>query len=214
MRSRHPLYRRWILIRRRCHGIGGQGTPNDYKRYEARGISVQESWRFDFEAFKDYCYSLEPNVDELLTLKYHLDRKDNNGDYEEGNLRWITPKENSNNKSNNVRHFISDRLLTVSQAIEEFGSAVPAGTVRSRIQNGMSLKEAITIEGRRPQLLGKLGRLSLTPLDLYRNFNPLNLKFDTIRNRLRSGWAADKALLTSYEEAARQGNRGKRKVAC
>lgn len=72
-------------------------TNPDYKgyhRYGGRGIVVCEQWAQSSVAFCEYCDDvLGPRPD-----GYQLDRIDNDGNYEPGNVRWATPKENSNNR--------------------------------------------------------------------------------------------------------------------
>jgi hypothetical protein len=61
-------------------------------RYGGRGITVCEEWR-KRKAFKQWAYSngYEPYVT--------IDRIDNDGGYFPDNCRWVTQKQNSNNRS-------------------------------------------------------------------------------------------------------------------
>lgn len=80
-------YRIWRQMLQRCN------NPNTrfYARYGGRRISVCERW-IDFNNFlKDM--GLRP---EGLTI----DRINNDGNYEPSNCRWVTHKENCNNRSN------------------------------------------------------------------------------------------------------------------
>jgi hypothetical protein len=75
-RHNHPLYATWINIKARCYN---QKNPS-YKNYGARGIRVCDEWINDFPAFVS-------GVGDRPT-GYELDRIDNSGDYEPGNVRW------------------------------------------------------------------------------------------------------------------------------
>jgi hypothetical protein len=58
-----------------------------YHRYGGRGIRVHPPWVEDRVAFVEYLMTLDGCNDEFLWL----DRIDNDGNYEPGNLRWVTP---------------------------------------------------------------------------------------------------------------------------
>lgn len=70
------------------------GNPNVqcYKNYGGRGISVCDEWLNSFDAFSDWAYA--NGYEEHL----QIDRIDVNGNYEPSNCRWVTPKENANNR--------------------------------------------------------------------------------------------------------------------
>lgn len=77
---RSKLYGRWCSMKNRCYRSSDIG----YKHYGGRGIRVADEWLKDFSAFESYVLSL-PNSDKGLTL----DRINNDGNYEKGNLRWV-----------------------------------------------------------------------------------------------------------------------------
>lgn len=94
--SNHPLYRRWAAIVQRCT------NPNvpHFCYYGGRGISVYEDWKTNPEKFIFYVQSLDPFWEEKINLGYQIDRISNNGNYEPGNIRLVTSKENNANRRN------------------------------------------------------------------------------------------------------------------
>lgn len=87
---KHPLYMTWADMKSRCYN---EGTPA-YKWYGARGITICDEWKDDFLSFYEHVTKLpfygEPGRS--------LDRIDNDGNYEPGNVRWATAQEQVNNR--------------------------------------------------------------------------------------------------------------------
>lgn len=83
-------YRIWKGMKNRCC------NPNtdDYKYWGARGITVYPAWENDFMEFYNYV-SVLPHFNEP---GYSLDRINVNGNYEPGNVRWATAKQQNENK--------------------------------------------------------------------------------------------------------------------
>lgn len=85
LRELHSI---WYSIRYRC----GSDHPN----YGGRGISMSPAWLYDFWAFARY---LGPRPSRI----HSVDRINVNGNYEPGNVRWATLKEQAVNKRNSRR---------------------------------------------------------------------------------------------------------------
>ena len=80
-----PEYRSWHHMKQRCFN----NKVDCWKNYGGRGISVCERW-IEFENFfKDMGKRPEGTS---------LDRIDNDGNYEPGNCKWSTPKEQLSNR--------------------------------------------------------------------------------------------------------------------
>ncbi len=102
---------------------------NNYKHYGGRGVKICEEWRNSFEAF--YEWAMSNGYADNLTI----DREDNDGDYEPGNCRWVTNKENNNNKGDNVFVEIGGEVKTLKQWSDISG--LRYGTIIGRFAKGL-----------------------------------------------------------------------------
>ncbi len=84
---KHQLYPTWNGIMQRCNNI----KAKNYKNYGEKGIKISNEFK-DIEVFIKYIEVL-PNYEKRLVEKRTLDRINNNGNYERGNLRWATGTE-------------------------------------------------------------------------------------------------------------------------
>lgn len=79
-------YKTWCGIIQRCNNPENSG----FKNYGGRGIKVFQKW-LSYEGFAE-------DVSHPPQGRYSLDRIDNDGDYEPGNVRWATAREQGRNR--------------------------------------------------------------------------------------------------------------------
>lgn len=83
-------YNLWRNMKNRCC------NPNHpkYKNWGGRGITIYPEWQSSFKAFYNYISKLPHFGEKGRTL----DRIDNEGNYEPGNIRWATVHEQNMNR--------------------------------------------------------------------------------------------------------------------
>jgi hypothetical protein len=124
-------YWAWRKMKARCM------NPNIpcYKHYGCRGIKVCDRWIDSFENFL-------ADMGEA-PVGTSLDRyPDMNGNYEPGNCRWATPKEQSRNKRNNrfVEYLGSKKTVAEWSEITN----IDKGTIVYRLNAGWSAERALS----------------------------------------------------------------------
>ena len=87
--SKSSEHKIWREIKQRC--LNSKYTK--WHLYGGRGIKMCEEWQRSFSAFYKHI-GPRPNG-------HSIDRKDRNGHYEPGNVRWATPMEQSRNMRTN-----------------------------------------------------------------------------------------------------------------
>lgn len=94
------IYRIWTNIKTRCTNL----NADNYCYYGEKGVQMYSEWYNNFTSFYDW--SIKNGYKDTLTI----DRIDTKGNYEPSNCRWITSKEQQNNKLNN--HYITYKGTT------------------------------------------------------------------------------------------------------
>lgn len=121
------------------HGIKARtSNPSckEYKWYGARGIKMCPEWMSSFVRF--YAYVGDPPSD-----KHSIDRIDNAGDYQPGNVLWATMEEQANNTRRNNLITALGKTQTAAQWAKETG--INAATIAQRISRlKWTADEAVT----------------------------------------------------------------------
>jgi hypothetical protein len=68
-----------------------------YKNYGARGITICKRWRESFSTFLEDVGTRPPGRNGKVPM-YTIDRINNDGNYEPGNVRFATRKEQTQNR--------------------------------------------------------------------------------------------------------------------
>lgn len=130
--SGSPFYPAWIRMVGRCT----DPTDGNYHNYGGRGIKVCDAWINSPEQFaKDVGPKPGPG--------YTIDRKDNNGNYEPGNVKWSTQIEQCQNMRKNVRVVFNGQSRTLADWARTL--MVPPSTIYVRIKRGRTPEEAVKI---------------------------------------------------------------------
>jgi hypothetical protein len=137
--KRHPLYGVWMCMKDRCRRPNNKAFP----AYGGRGIRVCDRWRHDF---LNFVQDMGPRP----TKAHTLERINNDGNYEPGNCRWATRKEQLNNTR--INHFVEflGQKLSLAQWAEIL--KLDRTTLLGRLRRGWPIEKAVTLhadKGRR-----------------------------------------------------------------
>jgi hypothetical protein len=127
----HSVEGIWRNMISRCYNPKCAG----YGRYGGRGITVCLAWVQSFETFAHY-------VGKRPTPEHSIDRIDNNGNYEPGNVRWATRTEQVyNTRANRIIEF-DGRSMSLTQWASEVG--IDPRTIHTRLRRGWSIPDALS----------------------------------------------------------------------
>lgn len=125
-------YESWHKMMARCYNPKEIG----YGRYGGRGITVCTRWKI----FANFLQDMGKRP-----LNKTLDRFPNrDGNYELGNCRWATYREQNSNLSSNHRIFAHGLHLTLADWARRLGC--DHSTIRSRLMRGWNPERAVTAE--------------------------------------------------------------------
>ena len=129
--TKSPEYYAWNGMRHRCNDPKTSG----YKNYGGRGIAVCKRWEDSFAAF----YA---DVGPRPSPLHSVERIDNDGSYEPGNVRWATRAEqNRNTRTARILEH-AGTALPLSEWARRLG--IVNATLLSRLDSGWTLEEALS----------------------------------------------------------------------
>ena len=131
-KSHTRLYAIWCRMKQRCTNP----KTNEYGFYGGRGIKVCDEWANSFDAFESW--ALNAGYDDSLTI----DRIDTDLSYTPENCRWVSRKEQSNNKRDNHKLTFDGKTQTISMWAEETG--IDRRAITQRLKRGWSVEDALT----------------------------------------------------------------------
>lgn len=127
-----PEYRAWMGARARCENP----KTRSYKSYGGRGIRFAERWKGEggFVRFLE-------DVGRKPSKRHSLDRINNEGNYEPGNVRWATGKQQGRNKRTSHVLTVGPVSDTLSGWAERTG--IGKSTIRERLDRGWTPERAV-----------------------------------------------------------------------
>lgn len=188
--STSPEWLAWRNARARCTNPSHQAWHN----YGGRGIKFAPEWE-DFRAFYD-------DVGPRPGPGYELDRIENDGHYEPGNVRWATRLTNNQNRRVDtpiIRRFLKEHGHT---CIKVFAKAhgVTYDEARQRILSGYPFglvtapREVFSLEMRRRQSRTATVRFTSDGRSIKEACAASGIKLSCAYKRInRYGWSVDRA---------------------
>lgn len=122
--SSSPEHSIWAAMKSRCHNPKSGG----YRNYGGRGIAVCERWINSFENF----YS---DVGPRPSSNHSIERIDNSRNYEPGNVRWATAKEQARNRRSSAILTFNGISATIAEWSEKTGLTQLQISHRLRLAN-------------------------------------------------------------------------------
>ena len=135
--SRERLNWVWLEMRQRCKNP----KHHAYKYYGGRGIKICKEWD-SYKTFRDWAAMTGYNAN-AKRGECTLDRIDPDGNYEPLNCRWVSMKEQGNNRRNNHYITVNGITHTLSEWAEVTG--IKRKTIQKRIEKGWSDIDAVSL---------------------------------------------------------------------
>ena len=124
-----PEYKPWAAMIERCTKPGSPTWP----RYGGKGITVHPS----LMTIEGFIAEIGPRP----SPRHTIERINNKGHYEPGNIRWDTPKQQCRNRGSNRLITCGGRTQCLAAWAEETG--IQAGTIAWRLRRRWAVERAL-----------------------------------------------------------------------
>ena len=104
-------YRIYNSMKARCYNP----VVDSFKTHGARGIKVCDRWLDREKGFINFYTDMGARPKEPNGRHYQLDRIDVNGDYCPENCRWVTAKQQQQNRRNNKFSYLFNEKMCLSE---------------------------------------------------------------------------------------------------
>lgn len=131
-------YKAWHAMIQRCENP----KYSNYRTYGARGIRVCEEWKGP-SGFRNFMAHVGPRPNNSMSI----DRIDNNGNYEPGNVRWADDFTQNNNRSTSHYLTFDGRVQPIRAWAKEMG--INEQTLHERLRRGWSVEKTLSTPVRR-----------------------------------------------------------------
>lgn len=196
-------YRIWCGLKSRCLNPNGK----KWHRYGGRGITVCARW---LESFENFLGDMGPRP----SNRHTIERKDNDGNYEPNNCVWATNKQQSRNRSTNLRIEYRGVTRCLMDWCEILGLSYD--TIKQRLAAGYSVADAFEKPFVGYEERSRNRSKAIVEPNHMLTFNGVTkciaewveitgLPFPTIRNRIvRGKWSVERALTTPPTRGGRK----------
>lgn len=127
------LYNIYRGIKNRCYSKN-YAEP---QYYQDKGITMCDEWRQSFNEFKAWAY------DNGFREGLQIDRIDNSKGYFPRNCRFVTPLQQSNNRSVTIMVSYRGREISLSNLIHQLGKQEHYRAILDRIKRGWAAERAV-----------------------------------------------------------------------
>ena len=170
-------YKSWRDMKERCNNPKNHA----YKDYGGRGIQVCNSWLDEEVGFSNFLNDMGE-----CPKGMSIDRKNNNGNYEPDNCHYTTPRNQNNNRRDNVIVDYEGDKLTLAQLADKYG--IKYKVLHDRLNRyGMSLKDAIEKSDKLIEFNNQQKTISSWAREI-------KVERRTLSRRLERGWSIEDAL--------------------